>query len=319
MSIRLFVLGVFFVFSGLICAAVPPSIIPVPAEMKPLPGQFVLTRETGVSILSKDQQVTRLGDYLSKKISTATGFNLAVGSTSKNNVIVLHLNDKPNGKIGKEGYSLKVTENGIVVSANQPAGLFYGIQTLLQLLPKEIASRNKTENVKWAVEGIEITDYPRFSYRGIMLDVSRHFFSREYMKEYIDQLAQFKYNRLHWHLTDDNGWRVEIKSLPKLTSVGAWRVARTGTFGSNEAPKPGEAPTYGGFYTQEDIKEIVQYAKDRYIEILPEIDVPGHSMAALAAYPELSVSKDTATKVNPGSKFSTWYGNGKFEMHMTTH
>jgi hexosaminidase len=316
MSIRLFILSVFFVFSGFFCTAVPPSIIPVPVEMKQLPGQFTLTRETSVSVLSKDQQVKRLGDYLSKKISIATGFNIVAGGTSKKNVIVLHLNEKPDGKIGKEGYALKVTENGVVVSANQPAGLFYGIQTLLQLLPKEISSRNKTENVKWVIEGIEITDYPRFSYRGIMLDVSRHFFSKEYMKEYIDQLAQFKYNRLHWHLTDDNGWRVEIKSLPKLTSVGAWRVPRTGTFGSNEAPKPGEAPTYGGFYTQEDIKEIVQFAKERYIEILPEIDVPGHSMAALAAYPELSVSKDTTTKVNPGTKFSTWYGNGKFTMHI---
>jgi hexosaminidase len=316
MSIRLFVLAVFCVFSGFVCTAVPPSIIPVPAEMKQLPGQFILTRETGLSVLSKDPQVNRLGDYLSKKLSTATGFNFAVGSTSKNNVIVLHLNQKPETKIGKEGYSIKVTENGVVLSANQPAGLFYGIQTLLQLLPKEISSRKKTENVKWVIEGIEITDYPRFSYRGIMLDVSRHFFSKEYMKEYIDQLAQFKYNRLHWHLTDDNGWRVEIKSFPKLTSVGAWRVPRTGTFGSNEPPKPGEAPTYGGFYTQEEIKEIVQYAKERYIEILPEIDVPGHSMAALAAYPELSVSKDTATRVNPGTKFSTWYGNGKFTMHI---
>jgi hexosaminidase len=123
-------------------------------------------------------------------------------------------------------------------------------------------------------------------------------------------------NRFHWHLTDDNGWRVEIKSLPRLTSVGAWRVPRVGTFGSNEAPKPGEAATDGGFYTQADIKEIVQYAKDRYIEVLPEIDVPGHSMAALASYPELSVTNDTTLKVNPGSSFSTWFGNGKFEMHL---
>jgi hexosaminidase len=150
----------------------------------------------------------------------------------------------------------------------------------------------------------------------MMLDVSRHFFPKDYVKEYIDQLARYKFNRLHLHLTDDQGWRVEIKSLPLLTSVGAWRVPRAGTFGSNDAPKPGEKATDGGYYTHDDIREIVQYAKARYIEILPEIDVPGHSMAAIAAYPELSVTKDTATRVNPGSKFSTWFGNGKFEMHI---
>src|SRR5258708_24421388 len=146
-----------------------------------------------------------------------------------------------------------------------------------------------------------------------MLDVSRHFFPKEYVKEYIDQIARYKFNRFHWHLTDDNGWRIEIKSLPKLTEVGAWRVPRVGTFGRNEAPKPGEAATDGGFYTQEDIKEIVQYAKERFIEILPEVDVPGHSMAAIASYPELSVTKDPNIKVNPGSNFAKW-GNGTFEM-----
>jgi hexosaminidase len=149
-----------------------------------------------------------------------------------------------------------------------------------------------------------------------MLDVSRHFFSKEYVKEYIDQMARFKFNRFHWHLTDDNGWRVEIKSLPKLTEVGAWRVPRVGSFGTNEAPKESEAASDGGFYTQEEIKEIVQYAKDRYVEILPEIDVPGHSMAANASYPELSVTKDASIKVNPGSSFSKWFGNGKFEMYI---
>jgi hexosaminidase len=148
------------------------------------------------------------------------------------------------------------------------------------------------------------------------LDVSRHFQPKEYVKAYIDRLARFKFNRFHWHLTDDNGWRVEIKSLPKLTEVGAWRVPRTGTFNSNDAPKEGEAATYGGFYTQADIKEIVQYAKDRYVEILPEIDVPGHSMAANASYAELSVTKDPNLKVNPGSVYSKWFGNGKFEMYL---
>jgi hexosaminidase len=129
-------------------------------------------------------------------------------------------------------------------------------------------------------------------------------------------MATYKFNRFHWHLTDDQGWRVEIKSLSKLTEVGAWRVPRTGTFGENAPPKPGEAATDGGFYTQEDIKEIVAYARRRYVEILPEIDVPGHSMAAIAAYPELCVTNDTSIRVNPGSDFSKWFGNGKFEMYV---
>ena len=120
----------------------------------------------------------------------------------------------------------------------------------------------------------------------------------------------------HWHLTDDNGWRIEIKSLPKLTEVGAWRVPRAGRLGDRADPLPGEAATYGGFYTHEDIREVVQYAAERNVTIVPEIDVPGHSMAAIAAYPELSCTKNAGTKVNPGTKFADWYGNGTFKMNI---
>jgi hexosaminidase len=197
----------------------------------------------------------------------------------------------------------------------RPAGLFYGVQTLLQLLPARSKAKPR-EGRRWEVPAVTVTDFPRFAWRGLMLDVSRHFFPKEYVKAYIDQMARYKYNRFHWHLTDDQGWRIEIKSLPRLTEVGAWRVPRVGTFNANEPPRPGEKATYGGFYTQDDIREIVQYAKERYIEILPEIDVPGHSMAALAAYPELSCTKDPNVQVNPGSKFSTWHGNGTFTMHI---
>ena len=147
-----------------------------------------------------------------------------------------------------------------------------------------------------------------------MLDVSRNFFTKEEVKRYIDEMARFKFNTFHWHLTDDNGWRIEIKSLPKLTEVGAWRVPRYGHFGERMAPEPGEAATDGGFYTQDDIREIIQYAQERYVTIVPEIDVPGHSMAAIAAYPELSCTKDPNTKVNPGSNFAEWYGDGTFKM-----
>jgi len=189
------------------------------------------------------------------------------------------------------------------------------MQTLLQLLPKGIESKEVVK-MKWTIPAVQITDYPRFAWRGLMLDVSRHFFTKEEVKQYIDEMARWKFNTFHWHLTDDEGWRIEIKSLPKLTEVGAWRVQRYGHFGERDFPKPGEPATYGGFYTQDDIREVIQYANERNITIVPEIDVPGHSMAAIAAYPELSCKKDTSTRVSPGSKFSDWYGNGTFKMNV---
>ena len=290
------------------------SVIPTPAQLQRGNGYFTITSGTSIIVTGGQAEVNKVASYLADKIMPATGFSLKAGGSGQSG-IQLTLNTKPNEAIGKEGYNLEVTQSNVSIKANTAAGLFYGVQTLLQLLPPEIESKS-VQPASWQIPSVTITDFPRFGWRGIMLDVSRHFFTKEYVKEYIDRIARYKFNLLHWHLTDDNGWRIEIKSLPKLTEVGSWRVPRTGTFGSNEAPKPGEAATDGGFYTQEDIKEIVQYALDRHVQVLPEIDVPGHSMAALAAYPELSVTKDVNTKVNPGSKFSTWFGNGKFEMHI---
>jgi hexosaminidase len=288
------------------------SIIPQPVKLQRGNGSYVITASTTIGVPAKNPEAAKVAAYLSNKLKTAAGFNLNTVESTGN--IQLALNAKADAALGNEGYSLNVTTHSAAITANTPAGLFYGVQTLIQLLPKEIESKTVVPAVTWSVPAVSVTDYPRFGWRGIMLDVSRHFFPKEFVKDYIDQLARYKYNRFHWHLTDDNGWRVEIKSLPKLTEVGAWRVPRTGTFGSNTPPKPGEAATYGGFYTQDDIREVVQFAKDRYIEILPEIDVPGHSMAAIAAYPELCVTKDTSIQVNPGSAFSKWYGGGKFEM-----
>jgi hexosaminidase len=191
--------------------------------------------------------------------------------------------------------------------------LYYGYQTLLQLLPKTIESQ-QVINETWKISACAITDYPRFKWRGLMLDVSRHFFTKAEVKKYIDQAAQNKYNIFHWHLTDDQGWRIEIKSLPKLTSIGGCRVARNGKWGTQDAPKPNETATDCGYYTQSDIQEIVSYAAERFVNIVPEIDVPGHSAAAIAAYPELCCSKDTTMKVACGYKFSEWYNNGKFKM-----
>lgn len=286
------------------------ALIPQPVELQPSTGSFALTKAATISVNKPEGRA--VAEMLVQKLNTSTGFMLKAQSGTKG-IIQLNLNEKPNAQLSKEGYTLHATPKGVVVAANEPAGLFYGMQTLLQLLPKEIESKTVTK-ANWTIPAVTITDYPRFGWRGIMLDVSRHFFSKEDVKTYIDQLARLKYNTFHWHLTDDNGWRIEIKSLPKLTQVGAWRVARAGHYGERARPKPGEPTPYGGFYTQEDIKEIVQYAQARNITIVPEIDIPGHSMAVLAAYPELSCTKDPTVMVNPGTAFSEWYGNGTFKM-----
>jgi len=249
---------------------------------------------------------------LVQKLNISAGAKLKAVQ-GKNGGIQFILNSTPDEKLGGEGYTLISSSKGVVITANKPAGLFYGLQTLYQLLPKEIEG-NAVAQVKMIVPAVSITDYPRFGWRGLMLDVSRNFFTKEEVKQYIDEMARFKFNTFHWHLTDDQGWRVEIKSLPKLTEVGAWRVERYGHFGTRIPPKAGEAATVGGFYTQDDIREVVNYARERHVTIVPEIDVPGHSMAAIAAYPELSCTKDPNIQVNPGSNFAEWYGDGKFKM-----
>ena len=286
------------------------QLIPQPVEMKQLSGTFQLTSSSFISFDKPEGRKT--AEMLAQKLNVATGFSLKAQS-GKTGAIKLQLNDTKDSKLGKEGYSFEATSSSVIIIANEPAGLFYGVQTLLQLLPKEIESKSVVK-VTWTIPAVKITDYPRFAWRGIMLDVSRHFFSKEDVKKYIDEMARFKYNTFHWHLTDDEGWRIEIKSLPKLTQIGAWRVSRSGRFGDFSNPKPGEAATDGGFYTQEDIKEVIQYAQDRNVSIIPEIDVPGHSMAAIAAYPELSCTKNPTTKVNAGFNFAEWYGNGTFKM-----
>lgn len=285
------------------------SLIPQPVEIQQFTGNFTLTKATTIGYNKAEAKT--VADMLARHLNAPTGFGLTA-KEGKAAAIYLSLNATPNDRIGKEGYTLEATAKSVTITANQPAGLFYGMQTLLQLFPKEIESLTAVK-ANWAVPAVRITDYPRFGWRGIMLDVSRHFFPKEDVKKYIDEMARYKYNTFHWHLTDDNGWRIEIKALPKLTVVGAWRVERAGHFGDREDPKPGEKATYGGFYTHEDIREIVKYAAERNVTIVPEIDVPGHSMAALAAYPELSCT-DAKVYVNPGTQFADWWGNGTFSM-----
>ncbi len=300
MKIKLIILAI---FSGVQVNLAQNNIIPKPVSYTALEGSLSMNKALAFEAPKNLQVEKTIEDF--KAFLTKAKMSHA-SSSNKSIPVKVSLNSKVKAEIGDEGYVLELKESGIDISANTEAGIWNAFQSLKQLIP--IAKEEKV------IEACKIIDYPRFKWRGLMLDVSRHFFSVEDVKHYIDQMAAYKYNVFHWHLTDDEGWRIEIKSLPKLTEVGAWRVERHGRFGENrEAPKPGEKATYGGFYTQEQIKEVIAYAKDRNITIVPEIDVPGHSMAALAAYPELSTRKEPKT-VNPGAKFAEWYGDGKFEM-----
>lgn len=298
---KLLVIPFLFIILTFFGQAGEVSIIPQPAEMQPGTGSFRLNGRT--TITYDNPSVKAVAEMLALKLDQASGFTIKVKEGSRG-AIQLNINKEVNSRLGTEGYTLSVTSKNIIISANQPAGLFYGMQSLLQIMPPECK----------CAPAVNITDYPRFPWRGIMLDVSRNFFTKEEVKKYIDEIAGFKFNTFHWHLTDDNGWRIEIKSLPKLTEVGAWRVARAGHFGDRDNPKPGEPATVGGFYTQEDIREIVKYAQERFITIVPEVDVPGHSMAAISSYPELCCTKNPDIKVNPGTAFSEWYGDGTFKM-----
>lgn len=261
------------------------SLIPAPVKLIQSKGVFVLPKNIDISAKGATGNTVAL---LKEKLSKAKGYSVFLNRKVSKPTIRLRINSKPDISIGNEGYKLSVIDKAIKITANQPAGLYYGVQSLLQLLPAEIESNTVVRNISWQIPIVEITDYPRFGWRGLMLDVSRHFFSKEDVKSYITNMAKYKLNLLHMHLTDDEGWRVEIKSYPNLTQKGAYNAERVGYFGSFVAPPADEPRTYGGFFTQEDIKELVAFAKERFVEIMPEVDVPGHSLAAVVSYPELS-------------------------------
>ena len=284
------------------------SLIPQPVSLQRLTGNFTLPANPVIETTSGGLDVAR---YLGRKITAATGYPVAVkeGLTAAGGTIKLVLAGEKT--VNKEQYGLTSGATGVTITAPEAAGLFYGVQTLLQLLPPAIESKTVVGSTTWSIPAVAIIDYPRFAWRGLMFDVSRHFFTKEEVKEFIDEMARYKFNLLHLHLTDDQGWRIEIKSYPRLTEVGAWNVKKTGTFGKFSEPAANEPRTYGGFFTQDDIKELVAYAKSQFINILPEIDVPGHSLAAIASYPELSCTPGTY-KVNSGEQFMIWPPKGHF-------
>ncbi|HVK48673.1 MAG TPA: beta-N-acetylhexosaminidase, partial [Pseudobacter sp.] len=271
---------------GVINAQQAPALIPVPAQLTMGKGQFDLRTAGNIVLENPDTFSAGIANLLAAALQELRGKRIpVVQKTSSQQNILLRLRKK-DSTIKKEGYRLTVSSRQIIIEAAQPAGMFYAVQTLLQMLPVKATPRAPLQ-----LTAVSIQDSPRFGWRGLMLDVSRHFFSKEVIKSYIDQMAKYKLNVFHWHLTDNQGWRIEIKSMPNLTRTGAWRVPRTGYWKGFQAPQPGEVATDGGFYSQEEVKEIVAYAAARYVTVVPEVDVPGHSLAMIASYPELSCTK----------------------------
>jgi hexosaminidase len=262
------------------------TLIPKPVKLTPMDGVFALTADT---IIVASSAASTTGHTLAQALAPATGFWLNVTSslTGANSILIELAPDLAH--LGTEGYQLNVTPEKVALRAPQPAGLFYGVQSFLQLLPPEILRQAQVENVAWTVPCVQIEDYSRFGWRGAMLDVGRHFAPKAFVKKFIDLLAFHKLNIFHWHLTEDQGWRIEIQQYPRLTEIGAWR--KETLIGKPDDHNPQndqfDGKPHGGYYTQDDVREIVAYARARYINVMPEIEMPGHAQAAIAAYPEL--------------------------------
>jgi len=292
------------IYAGRILDPADIFIVPKPLEMKIKAGQFTVNEKTFLLISENDIDAEQVARFFISQLQLAGGPNLKVSVISpenKNAEAILLSISRNKSSIPAEGYELKVSPKQIRIHASDGAGLLYGIQTLLQLFPPEICKVSPMAPGKsWAAPCVEIKDHPRYSYRGMHLDVSRHFFPKEFIKRYLDLMAMYKFNTFHWHLTDDNGWRIEIKKYPGLIQTAAWRVDHENLpWNSRPAQQTGDKASYGGYYTQDDIREIVQYAAERYITIIPEIEMPAHSVEVLAAYPRLSCTGGPFT-VPPG-------------------
>lgn len=257
------------------------NVIPEPVAVKQAEGQFVISRDT--RIYAADREAEKSARYFIDYFNRNYGYELALAKKDAGDDIIV-LADRKNGRVSG-GYDLSVTPGRITIAGNDAPGVFYGVQTLIQLLPTRAGTVP-------AIGAVEINDYPRFAYRGMHLDVVRHFFPVEYVKRYIDYLALHKMNYFHWHLTDDQAWRIEMKSHPELTRQGSQREGEIlGLYPGTYRARP-----YGGYYTQQQAREIVEYAADRYITVIPEIDIPGHCMALLAVHPEFSTEPDKEHK-----------------------
>ena len=260
------------------------SVVPEPVFMVQKEGSFALKRSPRVSVVGLGQNSPTV-KYIMNSLRHAH-MRPKLVSESQNSDIELMLYDTLNPELGDEGYLLEVRSNGLRISANKEQGIFYGYQTLMQMLPHDM---DEVLYVTVTLPECTVLDYPRFEWRGVHLDVSRHFFSVKFIKKYLDVMATYKMNKFHFHLTDDHGWRLPSERYPRLNSVGSWRVDRDNQpWGHADAPREGERATYGGYYSREELQDIIQYAAERCIEVVPEVEMPGHAAALLAAYPQLS-------------------------------
>lgn len=259
----------------------PLSLVPQPQSVTRGEGTFRFGKHLTAAADAYDGDSIRLVlNGFGSKLTAATSITIKAGKAGK-----AQLQLRRDASLGPEAYKLHINKKTIIVEAARPAGFFYALQTLQQLLPSRsvLAGKADAEVTAWTLPVVDITDAPRFGWRGFMLDEGRHFYGKEEVKKLLDVMAAYKLNRFHWHLTEDQGWRIEIKKYPRLTEVGAWRQSKVLGWGD---VKP-DGQHYGGFYTQDDAREIVRYARERFIEIVPEIDMPGHSQAAVAAYPDI--------------------------------
>ncbi len=259
------------------------SVIPEPMKIQWGKGSFLLKHTTRIFVEEGSPEIRGIANYLADKLRPATGLGFAVHETARPGHpadSILLTTQNADAGLGEEGYELIVTKDSILLRAPKPAGLFRGIQTIRQLLPAKIESRKYVLTAAWPIPCVKITDKPRYKWRGMHLDACRHFTPTTFVKEFIDLMAFYKMNTFHWHLTEDQGWRIEIKKYPKLIEQSPWR-------------KADDDSLYGGYYTHEDVREIVAYARERFITVVPEIEMPGHSVAALQAYPQLSCTGGT--------------------------
>ncbi len=294
-----------------------PAIIPQPQMLASCPGVFNLTPDTKIFA---DTASKETANQLATTLCRSTGFPLKVapkffsGAASRGGILLTTRAASTN--LGAEGYELTVAPDSVVIRAQTQAGLFYGMQTLLQLLPPDIFSTQLVAQTSWQIPCLQIQDWPRFPWRGLMLDVSRHFYGKSEVEKILDAMALHKLNRLHWHLTDDQGWRIEIKKYPKLTQIGAWRPGIGFDLDPKSTTAYGPDGRYGGYYTQADIREVVAYATARHITIVPEIEMPGHSTAALAAYPQFSCTGGPFAPELKGGVFHGIYCTGNEETYV---
>ncbi len=286
-------------------------IIPKPLSQIDSEGHFEI-KASSIVVVENEMQKSIANQFFSQ-FQNVAGWTPKIEIGGKGDITFT-----TNKTIEAEGYFLKASTDAINIEASSKAGFFYAMQSLRQLLPTAFY-KNALQNIRWGIPAVDVKDNPAFGWRGYMLDVSRHFFNKEQVKRVIDYMAELKLNRFHWHLADDQGWRLEIKSYPKLTEIGAWRVdynitdeTKSNWWGRPEQIQD-EKATYGGFYTQEDVKEIIAYAKERYIEIIPEIDMPGHAQATIASYPEIGCINATPYVATGGVFKNNTYNPGKEE------